>query len=71
MKKWLSGNVAYWPLAAVDITEIHVFSMAAIHRKAEVCILELRITANAISRHLGVWIRLTYQRKVQNLCLAG
>jgi len=34
-----------WPLAAVHITENLVFSMAAIHRKAEVRTLKLRIAA--------------------------
>ena len=35
-----------WPLAAVHITEIRVLSIAAIHRKAEVRTLELRIAAH-------------------------
>jgi hypothetical protein len=37
----------FWPEAVVYITEFHVFSMAAIRRKAEVRVLELCIAAPA------------------------
>ncbi len=47
------GDFRFWPFAAVHITENIVLSMAAIHRKAVVRTLALRIAASGLELPLG------------------